>query len=434
MVPINQNDLKMLNSAYHSPNSTINFIFGRSQSGKTTFLRDFIVKKNYIYFSSVSSIETIIFPSFVGVINKKFKIQNSSTYYDKFEKILTLLDEQNIDEKLIIIFDNFQELQKIDKDCLSKLLKFWDKSYSKKSICLIVASSVIFEEVNNKKIDKLANIFYMEDFSFEYIKNRTMLGDTDKMYIYSIFGASSYILSSYNTKIDFIKNIYQLALNPSGPFFDYGLAYLKKDLNDIGTFSSILYAIATGSNKLGDIANKLKLKSTYLSRYMEKLLNLMIIRKELPLSKEQIFSKYGRYHINDHFLKFWFCYIYPNIGNLELKKHQPVLKELDETVVNNILTPVYCSFIKDLIFKNPEVYLKFTPIKMGSWWDNNGNIIDFIAYDNKQIIFIMIVWEDKEVAIFHQNRLKEMANNFKTTLKRNYMIVSKNAYLELLNK
>ena len=80
MIPINQDDLIALNEAYHSPNATIHFLFGRSRSGKTTFLRDFIVKKNYIYFSSFSSIETVIFPSFVETINKKFKIHNSITY------------------------------------------------------------------------------------------------------------------------------------------------------------------------------------------------------------------------------------------------------------------------------------------------------------------------------------------------------------------
>ncbi len=435
MIPINQDDLIALNEAYHSPNATIHFIFGRSRSGKTTFLRDFIVKKNYIYFSSFSSIETVIFPSFVDTINKKFKIHNSSTYYDKLEKILTLLDEQNIDERIAVIFDNFEELSKIEKNSFELLLKFWEKSFSKKSIMLIISSSLFPDDKNYKKIEKFSNrTIFMENFPFLYIQNRAGLTATDKMYIYSIFGASSFVLSYYNTKNDFIKNIYQLALSPNSPFFDYGFAYLKKDLNEIGTFASILYAIAIGNNKIGDIANALKLKSTYLSRYIEKLQEMMIIRKELPLSKEQIFSKYGRYRINDNFLKFWFCYIYPNIGNLELKKHLPVLKELDDTIIKNILTPAYASFVKEMIVKNPEQFFGFVPNKIGSWWDNYGNNIDLIAYDNKQIVFVMIVWENKESEQTHYNRLVEMANSFKTILKRNYIVVSKNRYLESIGK
>jgi len=433
MIPINQDDLKILNEFYHSPNSSFHCIFGRLKSGKTTFLRDFIVKKNYIYFSSFNAIETVLFPNFVDIVNKKFKIHNSSTYYDSFEKILTLLNEQNIDEKLVIIFDNFEEIIKSDKENLLKLLSFWEKYYSKKPILLLVSSAYIPEETLYKKITKNTNqLIFMENFNFDYIKNRGSLTPTDKFYIYSIFGASSYILSFYNTKLDFIKNIYQLALQPNSPFFEYGFNYLKKDLNEIGTFASILYAIAIGNNKLGDIAAVLKLKSTYLSRYIQKLQEMMIIRKELPLSKEQIFSKYGRYYINDNYLRFWFCYIYPNIASLGLKKHQSVLKELDDTIIKNILTPTYCEFIKNLIHLKPERYLGFVPNKVGSWWDNNGNNIDLIAYDTKKIVFMMIVWESKEVAIERYNELKEMASHFKTPLKREYIIISKNTYFEIL--
>lgn len=433
MIPINQDDLKTLSEFYHSPSSSFHCIFGRAKSGKTTFLRDFIVKKNYIYFSSFNAIETVLFPNFVDIINKKFKIHNSSTYYDSFEKILTLLNEQIIDEKLVIIFDNFEEIMRQEKENLTKLLFFWEKYYSKKPILLLVSSAYIPQDFLYKKITKSADgLIFMENFNFDYIKSRGSLTPTDKFYIYSIFGASSYILSFYNTKLDFIKNIYQLALQPNSPFFEYGFTYLKKDLNEIGTFASILYAIALGNNKLGDIATVLKLKSTYLSRYIQKLQEMMIIRKELPLSKEQIFSKYGRYHINDNFLKFWFCYIYPNIASLELKKHLPILKELDVTIIKNILTPTYCEFMKNLIYKKPEKYLGFVPNKIGSWWDNNENNIDIIAYDTKRIVFVMIVWESKENENNRYNQLKTMANCFKSPLKREYLIITRNTYFEIL--
>ena len=64
-----------------------------------------------------------------------------------------------------------------------------------------------------------------------------------------------------------------------------GIEFLKKDLNEISTYSSILYAIALGNNKIGDIANFLNLKSTYLTRYMQKLIDIMIIKKHVPLNE-----------------------------------------------------------------------------------------------------------------------------------------------------
>lgn len=430
MIPINQNDLINLNKEYHSLKSSLHFIYGASRSGKTTFIRDFTVKKNFIYFSASDMCNSLLFSSFAQIINKKFKLKNSTSLYNSFENILNLLLEQSFDEKLIIIFDDFNELLKVERDSLNILLKTWKNQLSKKHIQLIILNSLKPDTSSQEKINKLtSNIIFLEEFPFENISIKPSLTPLDKLYIYSILGASNYFLSAYNTKLDFIKNVYQISLSPNSPFFDYGFDYLKKDLGDIGTYSSILYAISKGNNKLGDIAKFLKLKSTYLTRYMQKLQDMMIIKKKLPLTQTHSFSKYGRYYINNQFLKFWFCYIFPNRSNLQMKKHQPILKEIDDTVIENILTPTYKKYIKNIIETDPIKYLGFTPTNIGSWWDNNGNFIDLVAFDGIQITFIKILWQNADIAKIHYGSLKQMSDHFQTTLKRNYIIISKNTYL-----
>ena len=426
MTPLNIDQLLLLNETYHSPHASFHTIFGGFKSGKTSFIRDFIIKKNYIYFGTFGGCETILFPHFVEVINKKFKIHNSSTYYDQFEKILTLFDEQIIDEKMAVIFDNFEELMRIEKNALALLLRFWEKSLSKKPLQIILLSSSQFGTPFYKKYEKyLQNRIFLEPFSFEHIKNKPNLTPRDRFYIYSVFGSSSYLVSHYNPKIEFVKNIYHLALNPSSPFFDYGINYLKRESNDTGTFASILYAIANGNNKIGEIATLLKLKSTDLSRYIERLQQLMVIKKELPLSKNFTFSRHGRYYICDNFLRFWFCYIYPNLDNLELKKHPPVLKMIDETIIQKILTPTYSTLAKEQIKKEPKRFLGFIPHTIGTWWDNNKNYIDLIAYDNKQIIFVLILWEEEKEISNKMIALKESAEHFPTILHKVYKIFTK---------
>ena len=429
MIPINQNDLLALNKAYHSHNSSLHFIYGATKTGKTTFIRDFIVKKNIIYFNASAMSNGLIFSSFANTINKKFKLKNSLLLYNSFEHILNLLLEQDISEKITIIFDDFNQLIKIDKNALDKIMKFWTNEFSKRNVQLIILSSNILELEHIKKIKTIKNIIFLEEFPFENISNKAALTALDKLYIYSIFGTSNYFLSSYNTKLDFIKNVYQISISPNSPFFNYGFDYLKKDLGEIGTYTSILYAISKGNNKLGDIASFLKFKSTYLTRYIQKLQDMFIIRKELPITQTYSFSKYGRYYINNPFLKFWFCYIFLNQSTLLMKKHQSVLKEIDETVIENILTPTYKKYIKNIIIEDPIKYLGFVPTTIGSWWDNNGNYIDLVALDNNQITFIKVLWQTSDMAKIHYASLKQMSDNFKTTLQKNYIIISKNTYL-----
>ena len=431
MVPLNQNDLLELNKQYHSANSSLHFLYGAIQSGKTTFIRDFVTKKNYIYFSTSATLSSVLFSNFAKIINKKFKLNNSTSLYNSFEKILYLLNEQTIKEKLIIIFDDFSLLQKIDKESLNTLLTYWQKELKHKHIQLIISSAILPDVNKLNKIKKLSStIIYLDDFYFDEINNKASLTPLNKMYIYSILGGSHLLLSSYNGKIDFIKNIYKIALVPNSPFFNFGFDFLKKELGDIATYSSILYAISKGNHKLGDIAKFLNLKSTYLTRYIQKLQDLMIINKQLPINQTHTFSKYGRYYINNHFLRFWFCYIFQNIPFLQMRKYQPVLKEIDNTVIQNIITPTYKKYIEDMIKQNSLKYLGFIPTQIGPWWDNNGNEIDLIAFNNEQITFIKILWENADIAKIHYGDLKYMSNHFKTTLKKNYIIISKNTYLK----
>jgi AAA+ ATPase superfamily predicted ATPase len=430
MKHINQTDIISLNKDYHSINSSIHFIYGASASGKTTLMREFTIKKNFLYFSCTNMSSNLIFSLFTQIINKKFKLKNSPTLYNTFEHILNLISEQIIDEKLIIIFDDFSQLLKIDKNALTTLLKVWKKHLKSKHIQLIVLSSLIPDEKTNLSIQKITKKYiYLEEFSFENILNKPSITALDKLYIYSILGCSQTLLNIYNPKVDFIKNIYNIAMSPNSIFINYGFDYLKKDLSEIGTYSSILHAISKGNNKLGDIAEFLNMKSTYLTRYMQKLQDLMIVSKKLPLTQKQTFSKYGRYYINNTFLKFWFCYIFPNLSTLQMKKHQPVLKELNDNIIDNILTPTYKKYIKNIIQEDPLKYLGYEPLNIGSWWDNNGNYIDIVAFDNIQITFIKVLWKNPDVAKIHYGIFKQMTDTFKTTLKRNYIIISKNTYL-----
>lgn len=429
MTVLNTLQLSQINEYFYQPNSNFITIFGPAKSGKTTFMRDFIIKKNFLYLTNFTSTSNILFDSHVQQINKYFKIKNSSKYYDSFEKILSLIDEQDIKEKFALIIDNISELISNDKNALHSLIQFWKNSFKFKPIMLIILHNNLSDK---ELLEKYSHIMYLDSFDFTLIKDKPVLSATDKFYIYSIFGTSNYFLSFYSTKIALQKNVYQLLLQPDSPFYNYGIEYLKYTLSEVGTFASILYAIAIGNHKIGDIAKVLNCKSSYLTRYMQKLQDLMIIEKNLPLSKTTSYSKYGRYFIKDHLLRFWFCYVYPNQALLNLKKHTTVLKELDETLNKFILTPTYIEYIRKIILANPQKYLGYTPLKIGPWWDNNENSIDLIAYNNSDITFIKVLWENKETAALRYSELKSASDNFKTTLKKNYIIISKTTYLNSL--
>jgi hypothetical protein len=430
MHEINIKDLQSLNHSYHENSSSLHIIYGANKSGKTTFLKDFVVKKDYIYLSCTNTSKHIQVSNFAKIISDKFKQKYIQSYFNQFEDILILLDKQTIKEKLVVIFDDFHNLLKVNKDELNILLSYWDKKLQYKNIQIILTSSNIFDKSKHKKLLSYEkNIFFIEDIPFLNIKKKKNLSIIDKLHIYSFFGSSDYLINYYNPKEEFIKNVYKIALVPSSPFFNYGFDYLKENISDISTYNAILYAISKDNNKISQIASFINLPASYLSRYIQKLIDLMIISRVLPINDNFKNSKNGRYFINDHFLKFWYCYIFENLSFLQMKKHSIVIKQIDSSYIKNILEPTYKKYILNLIKQNPVKYLGYNPYDIAPWWDNN-NSIDLVAYDEHNITFINIFWENVEVVKNSYKDLQENANNYKTSLKRNYIIISKNSYLK----
>jgi len=430
MHEINIKDLQSLNHSYHENSSSLHIIYGANKSGKTTFLKDFVVKKDYIYLSCTNTNKHIQVSNFAKIISDKFKQKYIQSYFNQFEDILILLDKQTIKEKLVVIFDDFHNLLKVNKDELNILLSYWDKKLQYKNIQIILTSSNIFDKSKHKKLLSYEkNIFFIEDIPFLNIKKKKNLSIIDKLHIYSFFGSSDYLINYYNPKEEFIKNVYKIALVPSSPFFNYGFDYLKENISDISTYNAILYAISKDNNKISQIASFINLPASYLSRYIQKLIDLMIISRVLPINDNFKNSKNGRYFINDHFLKFWYCYIFENLSFLQMKKHSIVIKQIDSSYIKNILEPTYKKYILNLIKQNPVKYLGYNPYDIAPWWDNN-NSIDLVAYDEHNITFINIFWENVEVVKNSYKDLQENANNYKTSLKRNYIIISKNSYLK----
>jgi hypothetical protein len=430
MHEINIKDLQNLNHSYHENSSSLHIIYGANKSGKTTFLKDFVVKKDYIYLSCTNTNKHIQISNFAKIISSKFKQKYIQSYFNKFEDILILLDKQTLKDKMVVIFDDFHNLLKVNKEELNILLNYWDKKLKHKNIQIVLTSAIIFDKSKYKKlISYKENIFFLEEVSFLNIKKKKNLSILDKLHIYSFFGSSDYLINYYNTKEEFIKNVYKIALVPSSPFFNYGFDYLKENISDISTYNAILYAIAKENNKISQIASFINLPASYLSRYIQKLIDLMIISRILPINDNFKNSKNGRYFLNDHFLKFWYCYIFENLSFLQMKKHTSVIKQIDSTYIKNILEPAYKKYILNLIKQNPIKYIGYNPNKLAPWWDNN-NSIDLVAYDEHNITFINIFWENVEVVKNSYKDLQENANNYKTSLKRNYIIISKNSYLK----
>ncbi|NQY92544.1 MAG: ATP-binding protein [Campylobacteraceae bacterium] len=420
-------ELTLLEENYLKPTSDLLFLFGRKKVGKTALINEYTTDKLTIYLSCIEMIPKLFFNNLHKNLLSFFDLK-STAYADNLDEILIFINEQKILKKLIIVIDDFQNLLKIDKNALYTLSSYWNKHLHKKNIQLILSSSIYSSIPKDVKIyEKASAVILMKPLDIGVIKELIPeVSKTDVMYIYASFGTNLNYLKNYDTKKDFILNVKDTFLSSQSSIFEEGLNIIRQDLSDVLTYASILHAIAMGNNKIGDIANFLGLKSTYLTRYIQKLVDMMIISKTIPINDDKVKSKFGRYFIEDNYLKFWFCYVYPNISSLRKNDLYGVVSHIRRDFSKRLVTDAYKKYVLDLITSEPEKFFGYTPIKIGSWWNNKDHEIDIIAFDNKEITFIDCRWRKKDSIESSYQVLKDKSNYLNTPLSKKYIIFAKN--------
>lgn len=228
----------------------------------------------------------------------------------------------------------------------------------------------------------------------------------------------------YDCNKSFYKNIENMCLRYDSLLFKEGINIIKNNLNDTVTYLSILHAVAMGNSKIGDIASFINLKSTYITRYMQKLVDIMVLEKKFPIDDDPLKSKFGRYEFTDNFMKFWFCFVYPNFDLINQNKSSEVLNLVKKDFKKMIFHDTYKKMVMEKIEQDYEDEIGYKPLKIGSWWNNSDKQIDIVAYNSKYITFIDCMTLDEKNDKILENRLIEKSNSFNTTLLKKYLIYS----------
>jgi len=207
-------------------------------------------------------------------------------------------------------------------------------------------------------------------------------------------------------------------LSKSGFLYDEPVFLLKEEVKEPVTYFSIIEAIAKGNHKIGKIASVLEVPTTRLTPYLSTLIDLCFVEKQLPITEmNEEKSKKGLYFISDNFVRFWFKYIYPYKGQLELDQKQIVMEKLESDFVSNFVAFAYEDICREIFLDLAlSGKIDISPSRLGSYWSNDGDIqIDVAVLDNyhKKIFFGECKYHNKPVDIDVYFDLRNKVKNSK---------------------
>lgn len=387
-------EMEKLESEY-SRDSSFVVIYGRRRVGKTTLIKEFLKNKTAFYFLATEEIESQSMKRLAGVVARttKNRLLQNATFTDWLDLFQVIADYEP-EKKKVLVIDEFPYLVKTNSAFPSILQNAWDEILKDNNLMLILSGSLIGMmqkhalSYDSPLYGRRTSQMRLAPLSFTDIYAVQNLSFTESVEQYAVTGGVPKYLEFFEDGRELTEQIKDAVLSKNGFLYEEPFFLLKSESMTAVNYFSIIKAIADGNHKIGKIAGVLGIESSKLTPYLSTLSELGFVEKRTPVTeKNPEKSRKGLYFIADNFIRFWFRYVYPYKGELELDNMQIVLEEMKKDFETKFVAFAYEDICKD-IFANlcKRGVVDFVPSQIGAYWlnDYTGDTeIDVMAVDNQ---------------------------------------------------
>ena len=385
-----EQEMETLLNEYERSGSSLVVLYGRRRVGKTTLISEFIKDKNALFFLASEESETQNCAAFkekaADFIDNDLLRNADVKSWDTIFK--TIMDAHH-DSKPVIVLDEFQYLGKSNSAFPSIFQRIWEEILKNQEVMVILCGSLISmmesqtlaydsplygRRTAQIRLRQIPFAYYHEFFPDKSRKNLIEM--------YAVTGGVPKYIELFSESRDIYTAIQKCVLNRSGYLYDEPHFLLQQEVSEVGSYFSIIKAIAAGNSKLSAIASVLEIKATSLTKYLKTLIDLDILEREVPITEEKPEkSKRGLYKIKDNYLRFWFAFVYPNRSFIESGHSRIVMNKIHKGLVTNHIGFVYEDVCRERMWDpNAEDAWPFHFTKLGRYWDNKCEI-DITALD-----------------------------------------------------
>lgn len=385
-----EQELQTLQNEYERNGSALVVLYGRRRVGKTTLISEFIKDKNALFFLATEESESQNRNAFKEKVAEFIKSDllreaDVKTWDSLFKSIIDAPSQS----KPVIVLDEFQYLGKANAAFPSIFQRIWEETLKDKPVMVVLCGSLISMmksqtlAYNSPLYGRRTAQIQLKQIPFSYYhefypnKNYRELIE-----MYAVTGGVPKYIELFRENDDIYQAIDTCVLNRSGYLYDEPYFLLQQEVTEIGSYFSVIRAIAAGNSKLSAISTALEIKATSLTKYLKTLIDLDILEREVPVTENNPErSKKGLYKIKDNYLRFWFAFVYPNRSFIESGHSEIVMSKIKKSLVKNHIAFVYEDVCKERMWQlNAKGAWPFNFSKLGRYWDAQTEI-DIAALD-----------------------------------------------------
>ncbi len=385
-------EMKTLEEQYNMPSSSMVILYGRRRVGKTSLICEFLRKhSDNIYFLATEESEAINLKSFKEQVAEYTGNELLKSANVDWLTVFKLLTEHKTQTKKVIVIDEFQYIGEDNNAFPSIMQKVWDTLLKDANIMLILCGSLI-TLMKRQTLDYVSPLYgrrtaqiKLKQIPFNYY-GEFMEGKSinELLPFYAVTGGVPKYIESFLGVEDLYDGIQNRILNPQSYLYEEPYFLLQKEVSEIGSYFSLIKAIAMGNRKLSEIAANIEVKQTSLTKYLKTLIDLDLIEREVPVTESNPEkSKSGLYKIKDNFIAFWFKFVYPYRAYLEKGETQFVLSQIKKGFIQNYASYVYEDVCRERMWElSANDFWNFHFDRVGRYWGSKADETDIVAIDS----------------------------------------------------
>jgi len=346
-----------------------------------------------MYFLATEEMETGNRKRFSNTLAEYVKqeyLKNAS--FSDWEDLFKIFATYKPDTKKVLVIDEFQYLVNVNSAFVTVFQRIWDEILKDKNVMVILCGSLI--SMMTTHVLSYSSPLYgrrtaqirLSPLKFtDIMKTNSNKSFEQLVEVYSVTGGVPKYFEFFDNDEPLMENIKYEVLQKGGFLYEEPVFLLEKEVKEMVSYFSIMKNIAAGNHKVSQLAGVLNMPSNALSPYLKTLMDLDLIEKRIPVTEKQPEkSRKGLYFVKDHFVKFWFRFVYAYKGELELENSEYVLGKIKKSFIDNHVSFVYEDICRDLLSEFcREEKINFIPSKIGSYWNSNIEI-DVVSIDEER--------------------------------------------------
>lgn len=377
-------------------------VYGRRRVGKTTLILHWAQRtgRPVIYWVATRDTPAQVRHGFTQALwawayPGSQAVPRFDTWSEVFEAAARLIGEQPV----ILLMDEFSYAAESDPSLPSNLQAAWDRRFRDGSATIVLAGSHIGKMVDlmgycAPLYGRFTAQLPVDPLPFSALREfLPRYSAAERVAVYAVTGGVPAYLERFDDRESLGANLQRLFMRRTGMFRSEPLLLIGDVIRrETQTYEAIVRAVASGRHTPQEIAAALDVPSSYLSPYLKQLEELRLVERRLPATVPpdgRRKSRRGRYHLEDHCLRFYFRFIAPNLSLVE----QELTSLLWERIAEQFRAFVGATAFEELcrawtLAQARAGGLPFSPEIVGSHWSREVQV-DVVALN----------WRERQVLL-----------------------------------